>query len=90
MGMERKVAVITGGSKGIGAVLVKACPDRNYRIAATACSIRPSRGSDILVVPGDIGDRKTGTRAIFEGVTRAVVPRVVVASPRQVRCRIRS
>jgi short-subunit dehydrogenase len=36
MGTERKVAVITGASQGIGAALVKAYRDRNYRVVATA------------------------------------------------------
>jgi NAD(P)-dependent dehydrogenase (short-subunit alcohol dehydrogenase family) len=36
MGSERKVAVITGASQGIGAALVKAYRDRNYRVVATA------------------------------------------------------
>ncbi len=33
---EQKVAIITGASRGIGAVLVNAYRDRNYRIVATA------------------------------------------------------
>lgn len=36
MGTEQKVAVITGASQGIGAALVKAYRDRNYRVVATA------------------------------------------------------
>jgi NAD(P)-dependent dehydrogenase (short-subunit alcohol dehydrogenase family) len=70
MSTERKVAVITGASQGIGAALVKAFRDRNYRVVATARSVKPSSDADILVVPGDITDRKTGERAISEGVAR--------------------
>jgi NAD(P)-dependent dehydrogenase (short-subunit alcohol dehydrogenase family) len=70
MATERKVAVITGASQGIGAALVKAYRDRNYRVVATARSIRPSDDADILVIPGDIADRKTAERAIGEGVAR--------------------
>jgi len=70
MSTERKVAVITGASQGIGAALVKAYRDRNYRVVATARSIKPSNDADILVVPGDIADRKTAERAISEGVAR--------------------
>ena len=70
MGTEQKVAVITGASQGIGAALVKAYRDRNYRVVATARSVKPSRDDDILVVPGDIADRKTAERAISEGVAR--------------------
>jgi len=70
MGIEQKVAVITGASQGIGAALVKAYRDRNYRIVATARSIRPSNDDEILAVPGDIADRKTAERAISEGMAR--------------------
>jgi NAD(P)-dependent dehydrogenase (short-subunit alcohol dehydrogenase family) len=70
MGIEQKVAVITGTSQGIGAALVKAYRDRHYRVVATARSIRPSNDDQILTVPGDIADRKTAERAIAEGVAR--------------------
>jgi NAD(P)-dependent dehydrogenase (short-subunit alcohol dehydrogenase family) len=70
MGAEQKVAVITGASQGIGAALVKAYRDRNYRVVATARSIRQSADDDVLTVPGDIADRKTSERAISEGMAR--------------------
>ena len=70
MGIEQKVAVITGASQGIGAALVKAYRDRNYRVVATARSVKSSRDDDILVVPGDIADRKTAERTISEGLAR--------------------
>ena len=47
MGTEQKVAVITGASQGIGAALVKAYRDRNYRVVATARSIKPSNDDDV-------------------------------------------
>ena len=59
MGSEQKVAVITGASQGIGAALVKAYRDRNYRVVATALSMEPLNGDDVMVVSGDIADRKT-------------------------------
>jgi NAD(P)-dependent dehydrogenase (short-subunit alcohol dehydrogenase family) len=70
MSSERKVAVITGASQGIGAALVKAYRDRNYRVVATARSITPAKDGEILAVPGDIADRKTAERAISDGVVR--------------------
>ena len=48
MGTEQKVAVITGASQGIGAALVKAYRDRNYRVVATARSIKPSNDDNVL------------------------------------------
>jgi NAD(P)-dependent dehydrogenase (short-subunit alcohol dehydrogenase family) len=70
MTAERKVAVITGASRGIGAALVKAYRDRDYRVVATARSIRPANDDDVLAVPGDIADRKTAERAVSEGLAR--------------------
>ena len=70
MNSDRKVAVITGASQGMGAALVEAYRGRDYAVVATARSIRPSNDDQILVVPGDIADRKTAERAISEGVAR--------------------
>jgi NADP-dependent 3-hydroxy acid dehydrogenase YdfG len=67
MGIEQKVAVITGASQALAA-LVKAYRDRNYRVVATARSIKPSNDDDVLAVSGDIADRKTAERAISEGM----------------------
>jgi NAD(P)-dependent dehydrogenase (short-subunit alcohol dehydrogenase family) len=64
------VAVITGASQAIGAVLVKAYRDRNYRVVATARSIKPSNDDQVLAVAGDIADRKTAERVIAEAVAR--------------------
>jgi NAD(P)-dependent dehydrogenase (short-subunit alcohol dehydrogenase family) len=68
--MEQKVAVITGASQGIGAALVKAYRDRNYRVVATARSIKPSKDEEILTVAGDIAEWKTAERAISEGMAK--------------------
>src|SRR5215468_2190779 len=70
MGTEQKVAVITGASQGIGAALVKAYRDRNYRVVATARSIKPSNDDDVLAVAGDIADPGTAERVISEAVAR--------------------
>jgi NAD(P)-dependent dehydrogenase (short-subunit alcohol dehydrogenase family) len=70
MSIDRKVAIITGASQGIGAALVNGYLDRNYRVIATARSVKPSNNPDVLVIPGDIGDRETAKRAVAEGVAR--------------------
>jgi NAD(P)-dependent dehydrogenase (short-subunit alcohol dehydrogenase family) len=70
MGTEQKVAVITGASQGIGAALVKAYRDRNYRVVATARSIKPSNDDGVLTVAGDIADPRTAERVISEGLKR--------------------
>lgn len=70
MGTEQKVAVITGASQGIGAALVKAYRDRNFRVVATARSIKPSNDDGVLTVAGDIADPGTAERVISEGLKR--------------------
>jgi NAD(P)-dependent dehydrogenase (short-subunit alcohol dehydrogenase family) len=70
MSAGQKVAVITGASQGIGAALVKAYRDRNYRVVATARTVQPTSDADILAVPGDVADRTTAERAISEGLDK--------------------
>jgi NAD(P)-dependent dehydrogenase (short-subunit alcohol dehydrogenase family) len=70
MSNERKVAIITGASQGIGAALVKAYRERNYRVVATSRSIKQGSDPDILAVPGDIGDPKTAERVVTEALSR--------------------
>lgn len=67
---EPKVAVITGASQGIGAALVRAYRDHNYRVVATARTITPSHDDNIVSVSGDIAHRKTAERAIAAAMDR--------------------
>ncbi|SEE17273.1 SDR family NAD(P)-dependent oxidoreductase [Bradyrhizobium erythrophlei] len=55
MSTERRVAVVTGASQGIGAGLVQAFRDRNCRVVATSRSIKPAADADIVTVAGDVG-----------------------------------
>jgi len=68
MSAQKKVAVITGASQGIGEALVKAYLDRGFRVVATSRSIKPSNDPDVLTVAGDIGDPATGPRVIAEAL----------------------
>ena len=70
MGAEQKVVVITGASQGIGADLVRAYRDRNYRVVANSRSIKPSSDPDILVVAGDITDPATARRIVSQSLAR--------------------
>jgi NAD(P)-dependent dehydrogenase (short-subunit alcohol dehydrogenase family) len=70
MGTEQKVAVITGASGGIGSALVKAYRAHAYRVVAMARSEMPADDDDVLVVAGDIAERKTAERAISQGLAR--------------------
>jgi NAD(P)-dependent dehydrogenase (short-subunit alcohol dehydrogenase family) len=69
MGTERKVAVVTGASGGIGSALVRAYRARGTRVVAMVRSEMPA-DDDVLVVSGDIAERKTAERAISQGLAR--------------------
>jgi NAD(P)-dependent dehydrogenase (short-subunit alcohol dehydrogenase family) len=62
MSAEQKVAIVTGASQGIGAGILQAFKDRNYRVVATSRSIKPGTGSDVVTVQGDIVAADTADR----------------------------
>jgi len=68
MNPQRKVAVITGASQGIGAGLVRGYLDRGYRIVANSRSIKPDASADVLAIAGDITDPAVAERVIGEAV----------------------
>ena len=70
MSNSRKVAIITGASQGIGAGLVQAFRDRDYRVVANSRSIKPSSDPDILTVAGDISDRAVAERVVKEALAK--------------------
>jgi NAD(P)-dependent dehydrogenase (short-subunit alcohol dehydrogenase family) len=70
MSAEQKVVIVTGASQGIGAGLVKAFRDRNYRVVANSRSIKPSDDPDILAVAGDISKPETARQIVEQGVRR--------------------
>ncbi|MBB4226433.1 SDR family NAD(P)-dependent oxidoreductase [Rhizobium mongolense] len=70
MSTERNVVIITGASQGIGAELVRAYRDRNFRVIATSRSIKPSTDPDVHAVPGDISQPATAERIVREGIER--------------------
>lgn len=70
MNSSRKVAVITGASQGIGAGLVKAFRDRDYRVVANSRSIKPSSDPDVITVAGDISDRSVAENVVKEALSR--------------------
>ena len=63
---DRKVAIITGGSQGIGAGLVAGYRRRGWAVVANALTIKPSEDLDVLTVEGDIAKRATAEE-IVEG-----------------------
>ena len=65
-GNDRRVAIITGGSQGIGAGLVAGYRGRGWAVVANALTIKPSKDPDVLTVEGDIAKPATADR-IIEG-----------------------
>jgi NAD(P)-dependent dehydrogenase (short-subunit alcohol dehydrogenase family) len=61
---EQRVAVITGGSQGIGAGLVAAYRRQGWAVVANSRSIKPSEDRDVLTVNGDVSEPATTDRII--------------------------
>jgi NAD(P)-dependent dehydrogenase (short-subunit alcohol dehydrogenase family) len=55
----QKVAIITGGSQGIGASLVTAYRRQGWSVVATARTMKPTEDPDVLTVDGDITEPAT-------------------------------
>jgi NAD(P)-dependent dehydrogenase (short-subunit alcohol dehydrogenase family) len=70
MNNQQKVAVITGGSQGIGAGLVQAYRDRGYRVVTTSRSIQQGNDPDVVAIAGDIADAATAEIVIKTAIER--------------------
>jgi NAD(P)-dependent dehydrogenase (short-subunit alcohol dehydrogenase family) len=68
--MDGKVAIITGGSRGIGAGLVARYRGRGWAVVASARTIKPSEDPAVLTVAGDIADPATADRIIGAALQR--------------------
>jgi NAD(P)-dependent dehydrogenase (short-subunit alcohol dehydrogenase family) len=56
---SRRVAIITGGSQGIGAGLVAGYRERGWAVVANALTIEPSTEPDLVTLAGDIANPVT-------------------------------
>ncbi|MEU8540681.1 SDR family oxidoreductase [Streptomyces sp. NPDC048717] len=65
---DRKVAVVTGASQGIGAELVSAYRGLGYRVVATSRTVAASQDPDLVAVQGDITDPETARRVLAAGM----------------------
>ena len=68
--MTGKVAIITGGSQGIGAALVAGYRGRGWAVLASARTIKPSEDPAVLTVQGDIAEPATADRIIAAALER--------------------
>jgi NAD(P)-dependent dehydrogenase (short-subunit alcohol dehydrogenase family) len=64
------VAVITGGSRGIGAGLVDGYRKRGWAVVVNARSVKPSPDENVVTVAGDISEPATADRVIGAAVER--------------------
>ncbi len=67
---DRKVAIITGGSQGIGAGLVAEYRRRGWAVVATSRTIKPDGDPTVLTVDGDISETATTDRIISGALGR--------------------
>src|SRR5580658_10072416 len=65
MANTQKTVIVTGGSRGIGAGLVKAFLDRGYNVVANSLDITKSNGFEasgkLALVDGNIADAATSS-----------------------------
>ena len=69
-GSGRKVAIITGGSQGIGAGVVAGYRQLGWAVVATARRMKPSDDPDLVVVAGDIAEPGTAAQLIDAALSR--------------------
>ncbi len=67
---SQKVAIITGGSQGIGASLVAAYRRQGWSVTATARTVPPTEDPGVLTVNGDIADPATAERIVSAALGR--------------------
>jgi NAD(P)-dependent dehydrogenase (short-subunit alcohol dehydrogenase family) len=67
---DQKVAIITGGSQGIGAGLVAGYRQQGWAVVAISRTIKPAEDPDVLTVAGDVSDPATTDRIISRALGR--------------------
>jgi NAD(P)-dependent dehydrogenase (short-subunit alcohol dehydrogenase family) len=67
---NRRVAIITGGSQGIGAGLVAGYRKQGWAVVASARTITPAEQPDLLTVCGDITEPATADQIVEAALDR--------------------
>jgi NAD(P)-dependent dehydrogenase (short-subunit alcohol dehydrogenase family) len=66
----QKVAIVTGGSQGIGAGLVEGYRQQRWAVVANSLNIKSSKDPDVLTVKGDISEQATADQIISQAMDR--------------------
>jgi len=66
----QKVAIVTGGSQGIGAGVVAAYRELDWAVVANALHIEPSKDQDVLTVAGDVSEQATAEQIMSKALDR--------------------
>jgi NAD(P)-dependent dehydrogenase (short-subunit alcohol dehydrogenase family) len=64
MNTDRKVAIVTGASQGIGAGVVEAYRGLGYAVVANSRTIERGEDPNVIAVAGDIGDRAVADEVV--------------------------
>src|SRR4030081_3236504 len=74
MSSQRKTAIVTGASQGIGAGVVKAFVERGFNVVANSRKVTQSTevaaSDDIALVDGHIGEPATAARIVETALSR--------------------
>ena len=67
---DKRVAIVTGATKGIGAGIAAAFSAAGYAVVGTARSVTPSTTPDVLMVAGDIAQAETAELVVRRALDR--------------------
>src|ERR1700733_1179313 len=74
MSSQRKTAIVTGASQGIGAGIVKGFAERGFNVVANSRKVTQSTevaaSSHIALVDGHIGEQATAERIVETAISR--------------------
>jgi NAD(P)-dependent dehydrogenase (short-subunit alcohol dehydrogenase family) len=79
---EKKTAIVTGASQGIGAGLVEAFLKQGYNVVATSRDVRQSltASPSLVLVDGDIGKQETVTKVVEAAIKQFPTVDVLVTN----------
>jgi NAD(P)-dependent dehydrogenase (short-subunit alcohol dehydrogenase family) len=79
---EKKTAIVTGASQGIGAGLVEAFLQQGYNVVATSRDVSQSMTASpsLVLVDGDIGKQETATKVVEAAIKQFPTVDVLVTN----------